>query len=170
MTSPALRAPQRGTYRYLVDVAVDEPVLGAQICYPRGMWGRLVTTAALRLGRRLLGRSGLTDRLPLGTARQAVLAVTESRVMAWESRIGQRGPELIRELGSWPHAAVTLERKREEIVTSWTDADGDSTTSRSKLLRYRMATPDGVLAVDVPAGRGPSAELDRALVKALERA
>jgi hypothetical protein len=30
--------------------------------------------------------------------------------------------------------------------------------------------PDGELAVDVHAGRGPSAELDRALVKALSAA
>jgi hypothetical protein len=84
--------------------------------------------------------------------------------------MGQRGFELVSELGSWPHAALALERKREEIVRSWTDCDdGMTTTSRLKVLRYRIATPDGELRVDVPAGRGPAAELDRALVKALGR-
>jgi hypothetical protein len=143
--------------------------LGAHICYPVGVWARFVTTAAPRLGRRLLGHSRLTDRLPLGAVRHAVLAVTESRVIVWEARIDGRGAELAGQLYSWPHAAVTLERKRHEIVTSWTDADGDSTSSRLKVLRYRFATPDGELAVDVPAGRGPAAELDRALVKTLRR-
>lgn len=166
MTSSAVRTPQPGTYQQLVGLGVQEPVLGAHLCYPVGMWARFVTTAALRLGRRLLGRSRLTDRLPLGAVRHAVLAVTESRVMVWESRIGTRGPELVGEIFSWPHTAVTLERKRHEIVTSWTDTDGDSTTSRLKVLRYRLATPDGELAVDVPAGRGPAAQLDRALVSA----
>jgi hypothetical protein len=35
------------------------------------------------------------------------------------------------------------------------------------MLRYRIDTPDGRLLLDVPAGRGPAAELDRALTGAV---
>ncbi len=165
----ASRAPQPGSYRYVLDVAVEEPVLGAHLCYPAGTWSRPVSSTALRLGRRLLGRSRLTDRLPQGVARQAVLAVTPSSVMVWASRIGAGGAELIGEIGSWPHHSLTLARAREELVMRFTDSDGDSTSSRTKMLRYRIGTPDGELDVHVPAGRGPAAELDRALVAALTR-
>lgn len=169
-TSPRqARTPEPGSYRHRLGLAVDEPVVGAHIGYPAGAWLRPISTTALRLGRRLLGRSRLTDRLPQGTPRHAVLAVTPSRVMVWTARIGAGGAEFIAEIGSWPHESLTLDRAREELVSSWTDSDGDSTTSRTKMLRYRIGTPDGELAVDVPAGRGPAAELDRALVAALKR-
>ena len=169
-TSPReVPGPQPGTYRHLLSLAADEPVLGAHICYPAGVWLRPVSTAALRLARRVLGRSRLTDRLPLGAPRQAVLAVSESRVMVWSARIGAGGVELIGELGSWPHGSLTLTRNREELLSRFTDSDGDSSSSRTKMLRYRIGTPDGELAVHVPAGRGPAAELDRALVAALTR-
>jgi hypothetical protein len=158
-----------GTYRHLLSLAVVEPVVGAHLCYPAGVWLRPVSTGALRLARRLLGRSRLTDRLPLGAPRQAVLAVSPSRVMVWSARIGGGGAELIGEIASWPHDSLTLARTLEELVSRFTDSDGDSHSSRTKTLRYRIGTPDGELVVDVPAGRGPAAELDRALVAALMR-
>jgi len=160
---------QPGTYRHLLGIAVDEPVLGAHLCYPAGAWCRPISTTALRLGRRLLGRSRLTDRLPQGTARQGVLAVTPSRVIVWATRFGAGGMELIGEIGSWSHDSLTLVRAREELVSRTTDSDGDSSSDRIKMLRYRIGTPDGELLVHVPAGRGPAAELDRALVAALSR-
>lgn len=167
----AITAPQPGTHRHIVELATGEPVLGAHICYPANAWGRVITTTALRLGRRLLGRSRLTERVPQGFAHYGVLAVTASRVGVWEACITREGPDVASEIASWPHAAVALERKRHEIVRSGTDcAGGETKTSRLKVLRYRITTPDGELAVDVPAGRGPAAELDRALVKALARA
>lgn len=162
-------SPQPGTYRHLLALAVDEPVLGAHLCYPAGAWSRPISTTALRLGRRLLGRSRLTDRLPQGAARQAVLAVTPSRVMVWAARFGAGGAELIGEIGSWPHHSLTLARTREELVSQTTDYDGDSRSSRIKMLQYRIGTPDGELVIHVPAGRGPAAELDRALVAAHTR-
>jgi hypothetical protein len=162
-------SPQPGTYRHLLALAVDEPVLGAHLCYPAGAWCRPISTTALRLGRRLLGRSRLTDRLPQGAPRHAVLAVTPSRVMVWAARFGASGAELIGEIGSWPHHSLTLARTREELVIRTSDGDGHSTTDRTKMLRYRIGTPDGELLIHVPAGRGPAAELDRALVAALTR-
>jgi hypothetical protein len=87
--------------------------------------------------------------------------------MVWATRFGAGGAELIGEIGSWPHQSLTLARAREELVTRTTDYDGDSSTNRTKMLRYRIGTPDGDLCVHVPAGRGPAAELDRALVAAL---
>jgi hypothetical protein len=153
----------------MLTIALDEPVLGAHLCYPAGAWSRLISTTALRLGRRLLGRGRLTDRLPLGAARQAVLAVTPSRVMVWAATFRAGGAELVGEIGSWPHHSLTLARAREEVVSTTTDYDGGSTSERTKMLRYRIGTPDGELDIHVPAGRGPAAELDRALVAALAR-
>jgi hypothetical protein len=145
---------------------VDEPVLGAHICYPADAWGRPISTTALRLIRRLLGRTRLTDRVPQGAPRHAVLAVTASRVMVWAARFGADGMGLAGEIGSWPHESLTLARKREELARYSPHGDGYS-TDRTKMLRYRIGTPDGELDVHVPAGRGPAAELDRALVAAL---
>jgi hypothetical protein len=164
---------QPGTHRHLLERALDEPVLGAHLCYPAKAFCRPISTTALRLARRLAGRSGLTDRVPQGTPRHAVLAVTPSRVTVWEARFAARfaagGLELGAEIGSWRHEALTFARSREEIVITSSDGDGHSRTSRTKMLRYRFGTPDGELAVDIPAGRGPAAELDRALVAALGR-
>jgi hypothetical protein len=163
VTSPTLaKSPQPGTYRHLLSLAIDEPVLGAHICYPAGTWLRPISSTLLRLARRLLGRSRLTDRVPQGVPRHAVLAVTSSRVAVWEARFGTSGAELIGEIGAWPHGSLTLARKREELVIRAPDD-----TDRIKMLRYRLGTPDGELDVHVPAGRGPAAELDRALVAAL---
>ena len=164
-------APSRqpGTHRQLLTIALDEPVLGAHLCYPAGAWCRPISTTALRLGRRLLGRSRLTDRLPQGAARQAVLAVTPSRVMVWAATFRAGGAELVGEIGSWSLHSLTLARTREELVIRTSDGDGHSTTDRTKMLSYRIGTPDGELAIHLPAGRGPAAELDRALVAALKR-
>ena len=162
-------SPQPGTYRHLLSLAVDEPVLGAHLCYPVGAWGRPISTTALRLGRRLLGRSHLTDRLPQGSVRQAVLAVTPTHVMVWAAKFGARGMELIGAIGSWPHDSLTLARSREELVRGGSDGDGHSWTDRTKMLRYELGTPDGELLIHLQAGRGPAAELDRALVAALGR-
>ena len=171
MTSVAAprRAPQPGTHRHLLTVALDEPVLGAHLCYPAGAFCRPFSTTALRLARRVLGRSRLTDRLPQGTVRHAVLAVTPSRVTVWTAGFGASGLELSGEIFSWPHHSLTLARTREEVVITTSDGDGHSTTDRTKMLRYRFGTPDGELLIHVPAGRGPAAELDRALVAALTR-
>ena len=87
-----------------------------------------------------------------------MLAVTPSRVSIWAARFRASGPELIGERFSWPHHSLKLARTREELVTSTSDGDGHSTTDRTKMLRYRIDTPDGELAVDLPAGRGPAAE------------
>ena len=169
MTVLSPKAAQPGTHRHLLELALDEPVLGAHLCYPAKAFCRPISTTALRLGRRLAGRSRLTDRLPQGTLSHAVLAATSSRVTVWEAGFTASGLELSKEIGSWRHESLTFARSREEIVITTSDGDGHSRTDRTRMLRYRFGTPDGELAVDVPAGRGPAAELDRALVAALSR-
>lgn len=162
-------ASQPATHRHLLDLVLDEPVLGAHLCYPARAWCRPISTTALRLGRRLLGRSRLTDRLPQGAPRHAVLAVTPSHVAVWEARFAAGGAQLIGEIRSWRHESLTFARTREVLVSTTSDGDGHSQRDEIKMLRYRFGTPDGQLAVDVPAGRGPATELDRALVAALAR-
>jgi hypothetical protein len=127
---------------------LGEPVLAAQHFYPRGYW-KWGPLGFGRIGRTLLGKARLDDRLPQFN----LLVVTATRVAAFGVKFSYRsdvtlsGPH-----GMWQRSAVTTTKKRVKLATGgWADMDGSGYTDRHEqtFLRLSLQTPDGELGADM---------------------
>jgi hypothetical protein len=125
---------------------LGEPVLAAQHFYPRGY---MKIGPFGRIGRRLLGKARLDDRLPQFN----LLVVTATRVavfgvkFSYGSDVTLSGPH-----GMWQRSTVTATKKRVKLVTGGSpDMDGSGYTNRHEqtLLRLSLQTPDGELGADM---------------------
>jgi hypothetical protein len=127
---------------------LGEPVLAAQHFYPRGYW-KWGPLGFGRIGRTLLGKARLDDRLPQFN----LLVVTATRVAAFGVKFSYRsGVTLSGPHGMWQRSAVTATKKRVKLVTGGSaDMDGSGYTSRHEqtFLRLSLQTPDGELGADM---------------------
>jgi hypothetical protein len=124
---------------------LGEPVLAAQRFYPCGYWKIWVLG---RLGRLLLGKRRLDDRLPGFN----LLVVTATRVAVFGVKFSYNsGVELTGPHGTWQRSAVTATKKRVKLETGgWTGQDGNSTPrTQQTFLRLSLRTPDGELRADM---------------------
>jgi hypothetical protein len=146
-------------YRSMVAAAVTEPVVAAAFCYPADYWAHPMSRPVRRLIRRMRGQARWDDRLPgLGT-RQSVVALTERSLLVFEYRIGRGGDGLGPCLGRWARDAISLGAWRTELVQS-----SNGQTNRMDLLQLNATTPDGPLALDLPATDQPGIkEFEQAL-------
>ena len=132
-----------------------EPVDAAALFKAKGEWYTGQARPLLRLGRRALGRGTLADRF----ANFNILVATETRVLCYCADYGAGGPMPTELLGAWPRDAVGAEsERREKLVSGNTGRMGQNV----KLIRLRLATPDGPLTMDFQDDREA-----RKLVKAL---
>ena len=139
----------------LVTPLVQGEVLEAQEFYPGGRWkqGSLPWS---RLGRGLLKRSRLDDRLPT----MNVLALTPSDVIVFPTGTRTGHFERGERFASWPRAQVSASKTEVEVVmrpgyVSSGPADTVSAgmrTHRKNVVRLTLTTPDGVLIADLPGG------------------
>jgi hypothetical protein len=148
-------------YRSMVAAAVAERVVAAAICWPADAWLRVFSTPVRRLIRRMRGQPRWEDRLPAAGWRHSVVALTERSLLVFEFRIGRKvrvGGELGPCLGRWPRDQISIEVRRTVLKRSVanTASPYDSlTTERLKVLRLTATTPDGPLALDLPAAGQP---------------
>jgi hypothetical protein len=148
-------------YHSLVAAAVTERVVAAAFCYPADSWLRVFSTPVRRLIRRMRGHARWDDRLPAAGWRHSVVALTERSLLVFEFRIGRQersGGELGPCLGRWPRDEISVEVRRTELKRSVVNAasPNDSlATERLKVLRLTANTPDGPLALDLPAAGQP---------------
>jgi hypothetical protein len=127
---------------------LGEPVLAAQHFYPQG-YSKSGPLGFGRIGRTLLGKARLDDRLPQFN----LLVVTATRVAAFGVKFSYRsGVTLSGPHGTWQRSAVTTTKKRVKVVTGGSpDMDGSGYTSRHEqtFLRLSLQTPDGELGADM---------------------
>jgi hypothetical protein len=125
---------------------LGEPVLAAQHFYPRGY---MKIGPLGRIGRTLLGKARLDDRLPQFN----LLVMTATRVAVFGVKFSRRsGVTLSGPHGTWQRSAVTATKKRVKLVTGGSpDMDGSGYTDRHEqtLLRLSLQTPDGELGADM---------------------
>jgi hypothetical protein len=125
---------------------LGEPVLAAQHFYPRGY---MKIGPFGRIGRTLVGKARLDDRLPQFN----LLVVTATRVAVFGVPFSYRtGVTLSGPHGTWQRSTVTATKKRVKLVTGGSpDMDGSGYTDRHEhtLLRLSLQTPDGELGADM---------------------
>jgi len=125
---------------------LGEPVLAAQHFYPRGY---MKIGPLGRIGRTLLGKARLDDRLPQFN----LLVMTATRVAVFGVKFSYRsGVTLSGPHGTWQRASVTATKKRVKLVTGGSpDMDGSGAADRHEqtLLRLSLQTPDGELGADM---------------------
>jgi hypothetical protein len=102
---------------------LGEPVLAAQQFYPRGY---MKIGPLGRIGRTLLGKARLDDRLPQFN----LLVVTATRVAVFGVNFSYRsGVTLSGPHGTWQRSTVTATKKRIKLVTGGSpDMDGSGYT------------------------------------------
>ena len=145
-------------YRSMVAAAVTEAVVAAAFCYPGDHCAHPLSRPVRRLIRRMRGQARWDDRLPALGTRHSVVALTERSLLVFEYRIG-RGGGLGPCLGRWARDAISLEAWRTELVQS-----SNGQTNRMDLLQLTATTPDGTLALDLPAADQPGIkEFEQAL-------
>jgi hypothetical protein len=148
-------------YQSMVAEAVSERVVAAAICWPADAWLRVFSTPVRRLIRRMRGQARWDDRLPAAGWRHSVVALTERSLLVFEFRIDRKtriGGELGPCLGRWPRDEISADVRGTELKRSVANnaSPHDSlTTERLKVLRFTATTPDGPLALDLPAADQP---------------
>ena len=146
-------------YRSMVAAAVTEPVVAAAFCYPADHLAHPMSRPVRRLIRRMRGQARWDDRLPALGTRHSVVALTEHSLLVFEYRIGTGPDALGPYLGRWARDAISLEAWRTELVQS-----SNGQTDRMDLLQLTATTPDGPLALDLPAADQPGIkEFEQAL-------
>src|SRR5438067_12889409 len=106
MSSTTFRTGSVDTFAEEASVQLGEPVLAAQHFYPRNY---LKTYVLGRLGRTLLGKARLDDRLPQFN----LLVVTAKRVAVFGVKFSYRsGGTLSGPHGLWPRSAVAATKER----------------------------------------------------------
>jgi hypothetical protein len=148
MRSNTFRTGSVDTFADEASSQLGEPVLAAQHFYPRGYW-KSGPLGFGRIGRTLLGKARLDDRLPQFN----LLVVTATRVAAFGVKFSYRsGVTLSGPHGTWQRSAVTATKKRVKLVTGGSaDMDGSGYTPRHEqtFLRLSLQTPDGELGADM---------------------
>jgi hypothetical protein len=88
---------------------------------------------------------------------QSVVALTERSLRVFEYRIARDGGGLGPCLGRWERDEILLvEGRRTELTQSYLSGQtGMSQTDRLDVLRLTATTPDGPLALDLPATDQP---------------
>jgi len=153
-------------YQSMVAAAVTERVVAAAICYPADYWMHPISRPVRRLIRRMRGQERWEDRLPGLGARLSVVALTECSLLVFEYRLGREvGPCL----GQMRRDEISLEGCRTELKQSYLSGQtGMSTTDRLDVLRLTATTPDGPLALELPAEDQPGIkQFEQALGQAL---
>jgi hypothetical protein len=140
-------------YHSMVAAAVTERVVAAAFCYPADYWTHPISRPVRRLIRRMRGQARWDDRLPGLGSRQSVVALTERSLLVFEYRIGR---ELGPCLGRWRRDEISVEAWRTELTQSYLSGQtGMDTTDRLEVLRLTATTPDGPLALELPAADQP---------------
>jgi hypothetical protein len=144
MSSTTFRTGSVDTFAEEASAQLGEPVLAAQQFYPCGYWKIWVLG---RLGRLVLGKRRLDDRLPGFN----LLVLTPTQVAVFGVRFSySRGVELTGPHGTWQRSAVTATKKRVKVTTGGASADGYSTPrSEQTFLRLSLQTPDGEVRADM---------------------
>ncbi len=153
-------------YQSMVAAAVTERVVAAAFCYPADYWMHPISRPVRRLIRRMRAQERWDDRLPGLGSRQSVVALTERCLLVFEYRLGtELGPCL----GRWRRDEISLEGWRTELKQSYLSGQtGMSTTDRMDVLRLTATTPDGPLALELPAEDQPGIkQFEQALGQAL---
>jgi hypothetical protein len=143
-------------YHSLVAAAVTERVVAAAFCYPADYWMHPMSRPVRRLIRRMRGQARWDDRLPGMGLRQTVVALTERSLLVFEYRIGRDGGGLGPCLGRWQRDEISVEGWRTEFKQSYVSGQTDTwQTDYFDVLRLTATTPDGPLALDLPAADQP---------------
>jgi hypothetical protein len=139
-------------YHSMVAAVVTERVVAAAFCYPADFWVHPFSRPVRRLIRRMRGQARWDDRLPTLGNRQSVVALSERSLLVFEYRIGgELGPCL----GRWRRDESFVEAWRTELTQSSLNTSDGRTTDRLDVLRLTASTPDGPLALDLPAADQP---------------
>jgi hypothetical protein len=143
-------------YHSMVAAAVSERVVAATFCYPADYWVHPLSRPVRRLIRRVRGQVRWDDRLPGMGSRQSVVALTERSLLVFEYRIARDGGGLGPCLGRWERDEILVEGCRTELTQSSMNGQTDTwQTDRLDVLRLTATTPDGPLALDLPATDQP---------------
>jgi hypothetical protein len=144
----------------MVTPAIDEPIVAVQSFYPRDRW-KTGPMSWMRLGRTVLGKSRLDDRLPL----QSIIVVTATRIVIFGSSTMTGEYAVTGQLAEWPRTAVTATKERVELSnTSANSSSGSASGRHQKFLRLTLTTPDGDLGADLPVGERASQQVAKELV------
>jgi hypothetical protein len=135
-------------YHKMVAAAVSERVVAAAFCYPAEYW--LLSRPVRRLIRRIRGQARWDDRLPSLGLRHSVVALTESSLMVFEYRIDRGSAGLGPCLGRWARDEIFVDVCRTELTLS-----SNGQTDRMDVLTLDATTPDGQVALLLPAGEQP---------------
>jgi hypothetical protein len=136
----------------LVAPVVGEDVVEVQQFFPGGRW-KSGPMSLVRIGRSLLKSGRLDDKLPTLN----VLVVTATRVVIYPTSTSGRTFHLGDQFGAWPRAQVKAAHEELELVIRpGTDFSAGGTTTRKKVVRLTLHTPDGDLVADLPAGEHPT--------------
>ena len=161
---PSKTSPKSNVDMFADEVCsrLGEPILAAQHFYPGGYW-KSGPLGFARIGRRLVGKARLDDRLP----QYNLLVVTATRVVVFGVKFSYRtGVTLSGPHGTWQRSAVTATKKRVKLVTGGgSDMDGSGYTPRAEktFLRLSLQTPDGELGADMSVGERRTHQLAREL-------
>jgi hypothetical protein len=143
-------------YHSMVAAAVTERVVAAAFCYPDDYWLHPLSRPARRLIRRMRGQARWDDRLPGLGSRQSVVALTERSLLVFEYRIARDGGGLGPCLGRWERDEILVEGCRTELTQSSMNGQTDMwQTDHFDVLQLTASTPDGPLALDLPATDQP---------------
>jgi hypothetical protein len=135
-------------YHSMVAAAVTERVVAAAFCYPADYW--LLSRPLRRLIRRMRGQARWDDRLPSLGLRHSVVALTERSLLVFEYRIDRGADGLGPCLGRWARDEIFIDVCRTELTMS-----SNGQTDRMDVLTLDATTPDGQLALLLPAGDQP---------------
>ena len=146
MRSKTVRPGSVDSFAEEASSQLGEPVLAAPHFYPRGY---MKIGPLGRIGRTLLGKARLDDRLPQFN----LLVVTATRVAVFGVKFSYRSSAtLTGPHGTWQRSTVTATKKRVKLVTGGLpDMDGSGYADRHEhtLLRLSLQTPDGELGADM---------------------
>jgi hypothetical protein len=145
MRSTSSRTGSVETFAEEASSQLGEPVLASQQFYPCGYQKIWVLG---RLGRLLIGKRRLDDRLPGFN----LLVVTPTRAAVFGVKFSYRsGVTLSGPHGTWQRSAVTATKKRVKVVTGGGSAMDGNCTPRTEqtFLRLSLQTPDGELKADM---------------------
>jgi len=143
-------------YRSMVAAAVTERVVAAAFCYPADYATHPISRQVRRLVRRMRGQARWDDRLPALGSRQSVVAFTERSLLVFEYHLRRDAGAVGPCLGRWRRDEIGVEGRRTELTQSSFSAQTDTReTDRLDVLRLTATTPDGPLALDLPAAGQP---------------